>query len=312
MIESLELMRKRLEYMGGVRQVDRLYDGKLRTLKRALLYSDQSATAEFTRINEDGEEVIKQFRCLINPNKLTGSYDQKVLSIPYYDVCLNENLRQETLVESGQIFRWVETNSYWIIYVEHLEETPYFRADLYKANDEVEINNRKYRCYLRGVVETTIPWNNAHKKSWNDMNWTHKMIIEKNEETLAFFHRFQMMKIHGKNYEVQTVDIDSGDNVITVHLKEYFSNTYKEEIFDKEEQKINEVAEIEGERNVYPYETYTYTSSVVGAWDIDDVKKAKILSATENSATIQITTGKQGDFILYCGDIEFPIHINSL
>lgn len=316
MLDSLELMRKTLEYRGGVRQVDRMYNDKLRTLKRTLLYSDQSATAEFERLDEEGNVVFKQFRCLMNPNKLTGAYDQKVLSIPYYDVCLNENLKQDTNVAGGQIFRWVETNTYWIIYTENLEETPYFRAGLYKANEEVEINKHKYRVYLRGVVETTIPWNNAHDKSWNDLNWTHKMIIQKTDETLDFFHRFQMLKVRGQTFEVQTVDIDSGDNCITVHLKEYFNNTIKETIYDveHEEQRINDSTDIIGENVVYPYSIYTYelTGPATGAWEIDEVTKAKIIDSSDTSVTIEITTGKQGDFNLMCGNVIFPIHIDSL
>jgi hypothetical protein len=53
----------------------------LRTLKKALLYSYQAATI----ILQDG----KEFRCLINPDKNIPDYDNKILSIPYKDICLN-------------------------------------------------------------------------------------------------------------------------------------------------------------------------------------------------------------------------------
>ena len=61
-MEGLENMRKRLRYQGGERQVDRMNEDKLRSLKRALLYSYQSATAKLA----DGRE----FRCLINPDMI--------------------------------------------------------------------------------------------------------------------------------------------------------------------------------------------------------------------------------------------------
>ena len=77
---SLELLNKRLRYQGG-NQEQRFINDKLRSLKRALLYSYQAATA----ILSDG----KEFRCLINPDKNKPAYDNKIISIPYKDICLN-------------------------------------------------------------------------------------------------------------------------------------------------------------------------------------------------------------------------------
>ena len=56
--------------------------GKVRTLKKALLYSYQAETA----ILSDGRE----FRCLINPDKNKPDYDNKIISIPFQDICLNK------------------------------------------------------------------------------------------------------------------------------------------------------------------------------------------------------------------------------
>lgn len=81
-MEGLENMRKRLIYQGGVRQIDRMNEDKLRSLKKALLYSYQSATA----ILADGRE----FRCLINPDQIKNQFDNKYISIPFKDICLNE------------------------------------------------------------------------------------------------------------------------------------------------------------------------------------------------------------------------------
>jgi hypothetical protein len=51
-------------------------------LKRALLYSYQAETA----VLSDGRE----FRCLINPDKNKPAYDNKIISIPFKDICLNK------------------------------------------------------------------------------------------------------------------------------------------------------------------------------------------------------------------------------
>ena len=103
-MSGLENMSKRLNYIGGKRQIDRMNEDKLRSLKRALLYSYQSATA----VLADGRE----FRCLINPDKIKNTYDNKYISIPFEDICLNENKEdkkttkgiQEIGMKPGDVF----------------------------------------------------------------------------------------------------------------------------------------------------------------------------------------------------------------
>lgn len=81
-MSGLDNLNSRLSYRGGVKQQDRMENGKLTSLRRALLYSYQAATA----ILADGRE----FRCLINPDKLKVDYEDKIISIPFEDTCLNE------------------------------------------------------------------------------------------------------------------------------------------------------------------------------------------------------------------------------
>ena len=76
-------MKSRINYYGGSSQVARMNKDKLKNLKKALYHSYQSATA----ILSDGRE----FRCLINPNKLSLDIDNKTLSIPFRDYCINSN-----------------------------------------------------------------------------------------------------------------------------------------------------------------------------------------------------------------------------
>ena len=115
---SLELLNKRLEYCGG-NQEQRMINDKLRTLKKSLLYSYQAATA----ILSDGRE----FKCLINPDKNKPAYDNKIISIPYKDICLNsERLgktsigEQEIGMKPGDVFVWKETNTHWLVYLEYI------------------------------------------------------------------------------------------------------------------------------------------------------------------------------------------------
>jgi hypothetical protein len=43
-MNNLEMMRKRLEYQGGIHQEDRMIKDKWRTLQRALKYSYQACS----------------------------------------------------------------------------------------------------------------------------------------------------------------------------------------------------------------------------------------------------------------------------
>ena len=80
-MSSLDNLKNRINYAGGPNQEKRMNNDKLRSLKKALLYSYQGQTA----ILNDGRE----FRCLINHDKLKEDYDDKIISIPYKDICLN-------------------------------------------------------------------------------------------------------------------------------------------------------------------------------------------------------------------------------
>ena len=79
---SVDTMKLRMNYNGGGRQQGRMIQDKLRSLKKALLYSYQAATA----ILSDGRE----FRCLMNPDKLKTDYEDKIISIPFEDICIGK------------------------------------------------------------------------------------------------------------------------------------------------------------------------------------------------------------------------------
>lgn len=320
-MSGLDNLKTRLNYAGGNAE-GRFQNDKLRTLKKALLYSYQAATA----VLSDGRE----FRCLINDNKLSTDYDNKILSIPYEDICLNKPRVGTTTegiekigIKPGDVFTWKETNTKWIIYLEFLEEDSYFRAEIRRCEAEVEINNKKYPVYIRGPVETTIQWNLKKNISWNDINYSLILYITKNDETLDYFHRFKTVKIDGNNWEVKVVDPYSGDGIIEICLGEWFNNSIEDvEKAEKEKEEENKPVidpkskYIEGRDQVFPYDTYTYTIHNVsgGIWSVDS-KRAVISSQTPTAARVQIVASKSGSFTLtYTTDTEqisLPIKIES-
>lgn len=291
----------RLNYQGG-NQEKRMQRDKLNTLKKALLYSYQAATARL----QDGRE----FRCLINPDKLKPDYDNKIISIPYEDICLNKEKIGKTTqgieeigLKAGDVFEWKETNTYWIVYLEYIEEDAYFRAEIRKCEEEVDINGNKYKIYIRGPVETTIQWNQKKKKVWNNINYSLVIYITKNQETLDYFHRFKYIMINGNRWIVKTVDAYSADGIIEVCLGEWYNNEMEQYMKEDTEPEVEpDQIYIDGSSYIHPYDivSYSIVNTTGGEWDIKDTKNIKILNSDSESIEIEVLTGKSGKFdILY-------------
>lgn len=308
-MSGLDNMQTRINYSGGKRQVDRMNEDKLKSLKKALLYSYQSATA----LLADGRE----FRCLINPDKLKNEYDNKIISIPFKDICLNADRVGKTSegeveigIKAGDVFTWKENNSDWLVYLQRLEETAYFRAEIRRCRYTVEINGVQYKVYACGPREEEIVWNKVKKTQWNDLNYSLEMYITKDENTEEYFHRFEKLELNNLPWEVQAVDNMSVEGVIIVALKEDYKNTIADTIEEEksikkqeeEEQKAHEPKPevyIEGDELVFPYEErdYSIINAEGGYWSITGTK-AKIMSQDDQNVRIYVSSGRSGSFEL--------------
>lgn len=321
---SLETMKERINYNGGKEQESRMNVDKLRTLKKALLYSYQAATAQL----DDGRE----FRCLINPDKLKTSYDEKIISIPFFDIQLNPELKENTNFQKtskgeeeigmkpGDVFTWKENNTNWLVYLRRYEETAYFRAEIRKCDYEVEVNDKKYKVYIGGPDASAIVWNKTKSIEWNDLNYSLTMYITKDKNTEAFFHRFTKIEINEKPWEVQAVDSISQDGIIIVALKETYENSIEKAI---EKEKVDTYVDltqpyIKGPETVYPYDVVTYyIKNAEGGEFIAEGSGFEIASRDAESIKLGIVTGKSGSFTLKykrldMEDIVLPITIGSL
>jgi hypothetical protein len=305
-MSSLDILNQRLNYQGGNAE-QRFIKEKEKSLKKALLYSYQAETL----VTLDG----KEFRCLINSDKLKNEYDDKILSIPYDDILLNSSIKgktsknlQNTIVKPGDVFKWKETNTYWIIYLHHLEENAYFRAKIRKCNNTVQINNNEYHVYVRGPVETAIQWYQKNNIEYNSLNYSKVMYITKNEETEAYLHRFSKIELSGKPWEVQVVNSVDADGIIEVMLDEDYQNSIEKAQKEKAEASNKEpvildtdAIYIAGPAQVSSYSTVAYTiengSDLNGSWSISN-KRAKIVEHTNNTIKIEIIAGKKGSFTL--------------
>ena len=321
---SLDIMKERINYNGGKEQESRMNVDKLRTLKKALLYSYQAATARLT----DGRE----FRCLINPDKLKTNYDEKIISIPFFDIQLNPELKEskkfqktskgeeEIGMKPGDVFTWKETNTDWLVYLRRYEETAYFRAEIRKCDYEIEVNDKKYKVYIGGPDASAIIWNKVKKTEWNDLNYSITMYVTKDKNTEAFFHRFAKIDINEKPWEVQAVDSMSQDGIIIVALKETYENSIEDAV---EKEKVDTYIDltqpyIKGPGTVYPYDVVTYyIKNAEGGEFVAEGSGFEIASQDAEYIKLGIVTGKSGSFTLKYKiqdkeDIVLPITIGSL
>ena len=289
---GIENMKTRIRYRGGARTHDRMVQDKLKSLKYALDNSYQAATAI-----KNG----KEFKCLINPDKLSQDLDDKIISTPF-----DENIG----LKEGDVIEWKGNGSHWLVFLQHLEEVAYFRASLRRCKNILELNNKEYYVYLRGPVEQNILWTQKSNNYYNKLNYSLIMYIGKTEEIENYFHRFTKVKIDGKDWEVQAVDAISTPGLLQVSLKETYSNTIEENI-DKaveDSKKVENIPEQEGiyiygESKAYPYDIKTYEIKNYeggGTWQIINESRKNMLRAVSEGKkiTIEILTGKSGNFTL--------------
>ena len=258
---SLNGLKRRIIYRGGDAK-SRMRKDKLRSFEKSLLYSDQAETIRLS----DGRE----FKCLINPSKLTEDYDWKVLSVPYMDTAVNSKTGNKEFlhIKCGDTFTWVENRSHWIVYLHHLEEEAYFRAEIRKCEKELVLESgARYWIHWQGPEQSTLSWNTKQGITWNDMNNTALFYIKENEETKQYLKRFAIINIDDRHWEVQIVDKSQG--LLRVSLKETFANQYEEirkeaekaeeELrLEEEWQHRNDEIKILGDYEVDPYSVHTY------------------------------------------------------
>ncbi len=308
---SLELLKERLQYSGG-NQEQRMISDKLRTLRKALLYSYQAATATLY----DGRE----FRCLINPDKNKPAYDNKVISIPFRDICLNAPRAGKTSqgmvdigMKPGDVFTWKETDTHWLVYLRYLEEDAYFRSEIRRCDQQVTVNDTDYWVYIRGPVETSIEWNQQSKYVWNDLNYSLVMYITADENTNDYFKRFQKIKVNDpryneeKNWQITGVDPYYGDGIIQVFLKEWYENSIADAVAAQQNTNTSPIvpvdetaAFIDGPTEVKQYSKayYQIKNAQGGKWLILWKQQQIDLQCSLDILPLDVSLGEMNNFTL--------------
>ena len=295
-MSSLDRMKTRTSFNGYETRDKWIVKDKYTSFKDALRISYQ---AEFITFED------KQFRCLINPDKLKEDYDQKMISIDF-----------EAGMRNGSTFYWDRTKSHWLVYLQDHSEEAYFRASIRRCDYQIEVNEHPYWIYLRGPVETAIIWRQKHQIEFNDLNYSILFYIEKNEETEEFFKRFQIVKFDGHNWRVAAVDRYSQDGIIEVYMEEYFDNEMEDAMVEPvviEPDKMHPY--IDGPQIVRPFDTnlsYSIVGTSSGAFVVNS-NKVKVIETNETSCVLEITSGKSGQFnLIYRRDDEEDIVLDVI
>ena len=309
-MSNFEMMRKRLEWQGGIAQEDRMIKDKWRTLLRVLKYSYQAcdialAQAQQEILDEGLEPEYPIVRALINPDKNKQDYDDKILSVDY--------IHQ---FKPGDVFEWKNTGTHWIIYLQQLTEDAYFRGEIRRCRYKIKFKDEDGNiCYtyaaIRGPVETQIDSIQKNQERIDKPNLSLNILMPRNEVTIKAFDRYKEFILDGRCWKVKAVDPISmtvdRQGVLEVNAQEDYIN----EVTDDE---INEIkdglivepdeptpnSEINGETFIKPAIPEIYSVDVDGGtWCIRENNVPVDIEPIDNKS-VQVTWEKMtsGQFTL--------------
>ena len=314
-IQGIKDQAIRLHQAGGNLQQERMIKDKRRSLDHAVWHSYQAA--EIIKINASDSKPV---RALINPDKLKQDYDDKILSIGF-----------EADVKCGDVFEWLGTKTYWLVYLQDLTELAYFRGDIRKCSYEInwEDENGIHSTYaaVRGPVETKINFIQKHGISIDTPNHSLSLLLPKNEDTLNYFKRYQKFYLQGDNtcWRVEATDWISVPGILEITAVEYFSNETEDDIDNGivggkieliQDPNGDKPIEIIGETFIKVKKNYSYTfqGDFTASWKVDK-KYPVILNFDSNnpkSITLKWDGNYSGQFDLYYGEYKKTIVVESL
>ena len=217
-------MAKRLKHGGGYPQQDRMIHDKRWSLDHAVLYSYQGAKVQHI----EGGEVAP---ALMNPNKLTQNYDDKILSVGF-----------EYNYKPGDVFEWQNTDTKWIIYLQDKTELAYFRGDVRRCRYQVSWEKEDGEIetvYLavRGPVETKIEYIRKSGISVDNPNYSINFLMTKTPESSKYFRRYAKFYLKGIGegdpntcWRVEAVDGISMEGVLQINAVEYYANETEDDM----------------------------------------------------------------------------------
>ena len=311
-LNSLQLMKTRIDNRGGAVQQARMIKDKRRSLDKAILYSYQGANIR--RINED---IVAPG--LINPNQIKQDYDEKILSIG-----------NEYGYQPGDIFEWVNTGTKWLIYLQELTELAYFRGNIRRCSYEIsweDKNGERHITYaaVRGPQEQQMAHLQKNGISLDLPNYSLCLLLPNTEEIVNQFQRYNKFYLQGINntaskicWRVEAIDSISTPNILEVYASEYYSNEMEDDI----EAGIvggliplpeEVVSDIQGEGFIKPKKTYKfeYIGIENAEWIFDNSLPIEV-TINNKEISIKWLPNYSGQFVLQYGSTQKTIVVESL
>jgi hypothetical protein len=172
-------MNRRLQWLGGAEQEDRMIKEKLRSLQDALYYSYQGAKISNYHTGEEA-------RALINPVSETQDYDTKLFSV--------ENKYKYKV---GSLFNWNNTRSTWIVFLQDRTELAYFRGRVRRCDHKVrwvdsekKLNETPISVIGPGTNELRTSSSMQAKAAEDFPNAKLIMLVPDTPKHRAYFHRY--------------------------------------------------------------------------------------------------------------------------
>lgn len=333
-VDNANLMASELEQRGGFPQQERMVRDKRKALDHATKYSYQAARIKKV---QNKNEVIPcaneqpLVRALINPNKLKMDYDEKIVSVGF-----------EYGFQSGDIFEWARTNSYWIIILQDIDEIAYFRGEIRRCSYQIKWidengNECSTYCAVRGPVETKIDDYDRHNILFNDPNYSLNIYMPKNEYTMNRFKRYDKFYLSNAEdpdskicWRVEATDSISTPGILEIQATEYFSNNTEDDVEnglvgvlieqseDPNPSTEDKIIFISGETFIKPSKEYIYTLGMPSKleWFVDKkypVKLQPFINEQGHSCVkLKWTSTFSGEFELKIGSYEKTIVVESL
>ena len=328
-VENANIMADHLHIEGGLPQQERMIRDKRKSFDHACLYSYQGALVKKIQDGNclgEGEEEKNYLpaRALINPDKNKVDYDDKIISIGF-----------EHKFQPGTIFEWYRTNSYWLVYLQDLQEIAYFRGEIRRCDYKIswldeDGNEKSTYAAIRGPVETKINFIQKHQISVDEPNYSLHILMPRNLDTMKYFKRYGKFYLKDNTedpdnkicWRVEATDSISTKGILEITAVEYYANETEDDVdnglvgafIEKNvEPEVDPVMDIVGPTFIKPKITYDYfvdaKRTVDGNWYLDGPKvpvKLERFTTNARQPGVHVTwnSSYSGQFTLWYGTKE--------
>lgn len=217
---SLASMKRRIDFYGGAAQQDRMIRDKLWSMLTATKHSYQAA--RFKKYPDYANEVVGLF----NPITQNMDYDTKMISTEF-----------RSGYKVGDVFRWENTQTLWIIYSQNLTELAYFRGNTRRCDYMIRwVDGERNLCETpMSVVGPNQPdhtrmINGTMQGAFIVPTGNLVCLVTDNAENRAYFHNDQTFLIQGVGYRVTNLDYISMPGVIQINATEYPVNKIDDDV----------------------------------------------------------------------------------